>query len=664
MTVRHVLIPPPPPPLFPPHVHRTAMQVCLILAALILPPVSFKEADATEIDKGARIGDCSENGTDGCPLGFYEEKEPLGTFCSCRAGSSAKRIPGITGCSFANCTSILAPGYWLGYEDALNNDTTRILTGICPMYYCHPDQIHLSYQNSTELDELSCGAQNRKGILCGQCKEGYGLSVISLNMSCTLCEGNFRWQVVVVWFAASFIPFNLLLILFIVLRVNITSGLLCSFVFYCQVLPATQPYIQSEFLPAPLAILTEIILFISNTLNLYVFESVIPPLPGTCLSPSMTALDRLIGDYFFVLLYPLFLFGLFVFVQKLYRRGKFCRPIHVLLTKVGKCIEMCHSRKDSGGSMLPGLCSFFVLQYTRLSLLTLLILAPTFLFRSETDVLRSVLWYDANVDYFSLQHLPYAIPILICSTVYLLIPPLLLLTYPALPQLLVRCHLDGKRPFSYILKVLTKGSSILYFDVFQGCYKPQFRFFAGLFFIFRIFFLIPRAFGSNDSDVFAFDIFIAVIFALVTTLCQPYKSKSTDDGTRMKVDASWQNRIDVLIFGNLALITLFKWYFRVQNFTSTALQVAVATLSVILMYLPLVGFTFYFLYSLWRRYGQRVKKLVVRESTQGSNPVVGGDDEVKATEASVLAEPLLNQERRWEIGSDLQLNNSVLYIDV
>ena len=634
----------------------------MVLAA---SPLLFREVASTGSDVGARSGDCSADGDGECPLGYYQTEEKLvaETSCSCRTGSSTEEIPGILRCNFANCTSVLAPGYWLGYEDTSNSTTSRILTGICPTYYCHPGKIRLSYQNSTELDELSCGAQNRKGILCGMCKEGYGLSVISLNSSCVPCEGNFRWSVVGVWFAASFIPFNLLLILFIVLRVNITSGFLCSFVFFCQVLPATQSYIQSDLLPTPLVILTKIILFISNTFNLYVLESVIRPLPETCLSSSMTALQRLIGEYFFVLLYPLFLLGLFVLVQSLYRRGKLCRPIHVLLTKLGRCIEMCNARRNGDGSLLLGLCSFFVLQYTRLTQLTLLVLAPAFLFRSKTDVLRAVLWFDGNIDYFSMQHIPYAFPILICATVYLLVPPLLLLTYPALPQLLVRCNLDRKPPFSHIMKALTKGSCIACFDVFQGPYKPRFRFFAGLFFIFRILFLTPHAFGSNDSDMFTFGIFITLIFALVTTVCQPYECKGDDGNNNTNKDVCWQNRIDVLIFGNLALISLFKYYFYVQSFTSTTFQVAVAALSVILMYLPLVGFTLYFFCSLWRRCSQRVKRLVVRDHAQENSPSTASNDAVDSTETTVTTEPLLAQERNWEKGTDLQLHNSVLYID-
>ena len=640
-------------------------QVGVFFVLLAGSPIFFQEVvGSVGSDVGTQNGNCSTNSDGECPLGYYQAEglHSAGASCSCRAGNSSEEVPGIVNCNFAKCTSFLAPGYWLGYEDTTNITTSRILTGICPPYYCHPGKVPLSYQNSTELDELSCGTQNRRGVLCGQCKEGYGLSVISLTWFCIPCERNFSWPVVGAWFVATFIPFNLLLILFIVSRVNISSGLLCSFVVFCQVLPATEPYVQSDLLPKPLAILTKIILFISNTFNLHVFESVIPPFPNTCLSSSMTALDHLIGRYFIALVYPLLLFGLFVFVQSLYRRGIFCRPIHVLLTKLGRCVERCHAHRDQRGSILTGLCSFFVLQYTQLAHLTLLVLAPSFLFHSKTSVKRPVLWFDGNINYFSLQHLPYAFPIMICSTVYLLVPPLLLLAYPALPQLLVRCNLSSKRPFSCIVKALTRGSCVVYFDVFQGPYKPHFRFFAGLFFIFRILFLIPHAFGSNDTDMFTFGIFITLIFALITTVCQPYEYRGGDK-SNTKTGVCWQNRIDVLIFGNLALISLFKYYFYMQNFTSPSLQLAVATLSVILMYLPLVGFTLYFILSLWRRYSQRVKRLVGGGRTQESNPPAACHDAVNSTETSVTTEPLLPSERVWEKGTGLQLDNSVLYID-
>ena len=632
----------------------------MFLVLIVGSPLFFSEVASRK-----KRGYCLTDSDGECPLGYYQAEGQLsaGASCSCRKESSAEDIPGISSCKFANCTSYLDPGYWLGYEDDSNGSTSRILTGICPTYYCHPGKIRLSYQNSSELEKLSCGGQNRRGILCGRCKEGYGLSVISLNSSCISCEGNFRWQVVGVWFVATFIPFNLLLILFIVLRVNISSGLLCSFVLFCQVLPATQPYTQSDLLPKPLAVLTKIILFLSNTFNLYVFESVIPPLPETCISSSMSALHHLIGGYFFVLLYPLCLFGVFVCVQRLYRRGKLCRPMHILLTKLGRCVERFHAHRSEGGSMLTGLCSFFVLQYTRLAQLTLLVFAPAFLFRSKTRVLRAVLWFDGNIDYFSLQHFPYAFPILICSTVYLLFPPVLLLTYPALPQFLVRCNLSTRRPFSYVIKALTRGSCLACFDMFQGSYKPRFRFFAGLFFIFRIIFLIPHAFGSNDSDMFTFDIFISLIFALVITVCQPYECKGGDDSDGTKSGVCWQNRIDVLMFGNLALITLLKYYYYVQSFTSTTLEMAVATLAVILMYLPLVGFTMYFIFFLWRRYSQQVKKLVVKDHAHKNSPTNVSDSAVASTEISISTEPLLTPERVWNKGAGLQLNNSALYID-
>ena len=38
--------------------------------------------------------------------------------------------------------------------------------------------------NASELDEVMCGPYNRKSLLCGECKEGYGPAVYSMNLKC------------------------------------------------------------------------------------------------------------------------------------------------------------------------------------------------------------------------------------------------------------------------------------------------------------------------------------------------------------------------------------------------------------------------------------------------------------------------------------------------
>ena len=40
------------------------------------------------------------------------------------------------------------------------------------------------------LDEVMCGLYNRKGLLCGECINGYGPAVYSVDMKCISCSNN------------------------------------------------------------------------------------------------------------------------------------------------------------------------------------------------------------------------------------------------------------------------------------------------------------------------------------------------------------------------------------------------------------------------------------------------------------------------------------------
>ncbi|CAI8009090.1 hypothetical protein GBAR_LOCUS6154 [Geodia barretti] len=42
--------------------------------------------------------------------------------------------------------------------------------------------------NASQLDEVMCGPYNRRGLLCGECKDGYGPAVYSFDQKCAKCS--------------------------------------------------------------------------------------------------------------------------------------------------------------------------------------------------------------------------------------------------------------------------------------------------------------------------------------------------------------------------------------------------------------------------------------------------------------------------------------------
>ena len=56
--------------------------------------------------------------------------------------------------------------------------------------------------NISELNEYMCGLMNRKGLVCGECIEGYGPSVTPLGHSCSRCA----WYGIPLYLFTKFVP--------------------------------------------------------------------------------------------------------------------------------------------------------------------------------------------------------------------------------------------------------------------------------------------------------------------------------------------------------------------------------------------------------------------------------------------------------------------------
>ena len=50
------------------------------------------------------------------------------------------------------------------------------------------DIYHQVPMNESQLNEFMCGQFNRKGRLCGECKEGYSPLAYSYNLDCVRCS--------------------------------------------------------------------------------------------------------------------------------------------------------------------------------------------------------------------------------------------------------------------------------------------------------------------------------------------------------------------------------------------------------------------------------------------------------------------------------------------
>ncbi len=146
-------------------------------------------------------------------------------------------------------------------------------------------------------------------------------------------------------------------------------------------------------------------------------------------------------------------------------------------------------------TIIHGLTGFLVLCHFQSTKTSLLILNFTQLAglngRSDKDVR---VYYNGNLKFFGHGHYYYATVALIFLVTISIIPPLLLFSYPLCYKLLAVCRLQESRFSRILCKVLPLEKYRPLFDSFQSTYRDKHRYFAALFFIYRISFLLTFAF--------------------------------------------------------------------------------------------------------------------------------------------------------------------------
>lgn len=190
-------------------------------------------------------------------------------------------------------------------------------------------------------------------------------------------------------------------------------------------------------------------------------------------------------------------------------------------------------------------------------------------------------WLNGNIFYFGKEHLHYALPALFCLLTIGLLPPALLLAYPLLNKVLAIFKCENIKVVNCITQKLSFNRFKPVFDSIQGCFKDNFRFFAGLYFLYRwivlIIYMNTRAIGFSAYYAAVGGVFLVIL--TVHTLCQPYIKRV-------------HNIIDTLLFANLVLInsiSFFNYYrSRSQRNIKDGGTVLPATVQLVLIYLPVV----------------------------------------------------------------------------
>ena len=137
-------------------------------------------------------------------------------------------------------------------------------------------------------------------------------------------------------------------------------------------------------------------------------------------------------------------------------------------------------------------------------------------------------------------------------------------------------------------------------DTFQGCYKPRMRFFAAVYFMFRIAIFVTLATSENSLQLYTIQQVLCCTVIAFLAILQPYRK-------------NFFNYIDTLMFLNLAVLNALDMYIFVESIKDPPEQPKAAFISqYILIYLPLLYVISYLLWYFVTACGHKIKHFLKR----------------------------------------------------
>lgn len=509
-----------------------------------------------------------------CPPGFVRKEADKSAgivgaeMCKCQSNSF------IFQCDSARRIAVLMGNHWMGMIDGGD-----YIIAPCPPHLCKISNFRIIPNDSSALNDGIC-KRGRRGVLCGECKQGFCLSVNSWCFDCIRKTGEKLATSISKYLSTVYVPYAALLLVVMVFHFKLTAGSLNGLVLFAQLITTTFDLTQHNSVPLKKSsnFFPKTYRFLYGAFNLDFIEKHIS---NFCFSSSLNTLSVLLLNY---LLFIVPILIVIVVTVGIKISGHFTKKQLKKMVESGVHKE----RKTSYSVYLVGLSkplresiilyfsTVVLLSYTKLCITSAQILYVTKLVSMNGTI------YDVKRVFIAGQvsedggYSSYQLPAVICA-VYLSTLALLLLDYP----LRFVEFLAGK---VRLLRAVYPAVAISDFVCeFQICYKPKYKLFAGFYFIFRFAASLIFISGSSLMNRYVILELSCVVAILLLVMCKPYQNNTN-------------NVIDIFIFANLAVINALNFY-QESYFLSKASKHArasdlVFSIQYVLSMIPITCFVF------------------------------------------------------------------------
>ena len=379
-----------------------------------------------------------------CPIGFPF----LNNVCSCRSELNTSSIT----CDI-NTQIITRDGdTWIGYN---NDSDCLIVYPRCPFDYCNDGTVHFKVTSP----HPQC-LQNRSGILCGQCSEGFSLMLGS--NQCGQCTNNYIVLII------PFVLAGIALVAFIIaLNLTVSVGTINGLIFYANVVKIYEPI----FFPnGSVKVLSQFISWLNLDLGI-----------ETCFFKGMDSCSKAWLQFIF----PGYVWFLLIFIT-------------ISSQYSSKVVRLV------GSHAVPVLATMILLSYTKL--IRTVFQALYFINiqcngNNNVTLLRS--YIDANVQYVGgYCHLPLFLFSLVALTLLIVPYTFYLLAIPLFEGPLSKymcCCQKYMKPF---------------FDAYGGPYKDKCRFWTGFLLLVRV--VLALVVSLDTEPTVSLDVLTSLLFLIVS----------------------------------------------------------------------------------------------------------------------------------------------------
>ena len=531
-----------------------------------------------------------------CPPGFVHSETPprYDSTCICNPNNYQKRLR----CDQADFSASLRNGYWMGTTP--ESDGSLVVSLCLPGFCIKNNSADYLVLPSTvqEIDKQMCS--NRTGVLCGYCIAGYGPAVNRRNYECIPCNSTNNAVHTVYYVLAVYAPLLVMFTGIILFNIRFTTGPANAFIFYSQIVSSTFDLTGDDHIPLNLLhqrmpILLGVYRIPYGIFNLDFLENFIRPL---CLGTRLNALDALQMDYI-VATFPLIMILLVLLALKiksscssfrynilLHRHGR--QPLHDYISEVDSpMVQVQHSRVprmqavckwiqkwEAGESLLHAFSAFLLLSYTKFALTSSYIVnLHPILGANGSQIGPRRAYYaghftEHDIMYIWRYYVPSCFVIVIIGVI-----PIMLLWYPII--WLEKCI----HRVEWIWRFYPVTKIHVFMDTFQGCYRDDRRFFAAMYFVFRLTINVGYILTDTWLQQFIVQQIACTVFIVIFVLCWPYREEK------------WLfNYVDFLMLTNLAVVNALSLYLFAfsQNNHGLALPRSAFWVQYFLVLLPLI----------------------------------------------------------------------------